>query len=200
MLWFRKRPAMGTNLTLGAFLGSCAVFPSRGDRRTGVASVAGGIGRLGIAGVIGGTVPGILLRVMRRWTRFVDFSARFVVGFGAFMMGGAFDIRRRSCNDGISGVIPTLCSALGATLCWSCVGTRSWGIRCKSSSGRIHAWHGLVRKAGPSCSFVASDNLDLNKVSTRRCFSAVMFLSVDTTSLVNSCIWSYVDMNGTWQC
>ena len=82
MLWFRKRPAMGTNLTLGAFLGSWAVFPSRGDRLTGVASVAGGIGRLGIAGVIGGTVPGILLRVMRRWTRFVDFSARFVVGFG----------------------------------------------------------------------------------------------------------------------
>ena len=135
MLWFRKRPAMGTNLTLGIRFGSraswmrWAVLPSRGDCLTGAASVAGGIGRLGIAGVICGPVPGILLRVMRRWTRFVDFSARFVVGLGAFMMGGAFDIRRRSCNDGISGVIPTLCSALGATLCWSCVGIRSWGIR-----------------------------------------------------------------------
>jgi len=94
-----------------------------------VASVAGGIGRLGIAGVIGGTVPGILLRVLRRWTRFVDFSAHFAVGFGAFMMGGAFDILRRSCNVGISGVLPTLCSVLRATLCWSCVGTRSCGTR-----------------------------------------------------------------------
>ena len=118
MVWFRKRPAMGTNLTLGAFLGSCAVFPSRGDRRTGVASVAGGIGRLGIAGVIGGTVPGTLLRVMRRWTLILDFSARFVIGFGAFIMGGVFDIWQRSCNVVISGVVPTLCSsALGATLC-----------------------------------------------------------------------------------
>ena len=26
----------------------------------------------------------------------------------------------------------------------------SWGTRWKSSSGRIHAWHGLDRKAGPS--------------------------------------------------
>ncbi len=90
---------MGTQRTLGILFGSLvswlrwAVLPRRGDRLTGVASVAGGIGRLGIAGVIGGTVPGILFLVMRRWTHFVDFSARFVVGFGAFIMGGAFDIR-----------------------------------------------------------------------------------------------------------
>jgi len=94
-----------------------------------VASVAGGIGHLGIAGVIGGTVPRILFLVMRRWTLFVDFSALFVVGFGAFIMGGAFDIQRRSCSVVISGVVPTLCSVLGATLCWSCVGTRSWDTR-----------------------------------------------------------------------
>ena len=135
MLSFRNRPAMGTYWTLGILFGSrvswmrWAVLPRRGDCLTGVASVAGGIGRLGIAGVIGGTVPGILLRVLRRWTRFVDFSAHFVVGFGAFTMGGAFDILRRSCNVGISGVLPTLCSVLRATLCWSCVGTRSCGTR-----------------------------------------------------------------------
>ena len=69
-----------------------AVLPSRGGRRTGVAVSLVGTGRHGIAGVIGGTVPGILFRVRRRWTRFVDFSARFVVGFGAFIMGGASDI------------------------------------------------------------------------------------------------------------
>ena len=126
---------MGTKRTLGILFGSLvswmrwAVVPRRGDCLTGVASVAGGIGRLGIAGVIGGTVPGILLRVMRRWTRFVDLSAHFVIGFGAFIMGGAFDIRRRSCNVVISGMVPTLCSALGATLCWSCIGTCSWGTR-----------------------------------------------------------------------
>jgi hypothetical protein len=41
-------------------------------------------------------VPGILFCVMRWCTRFVDFRFRFVIGFGAFIMGGAFDIQRRS--------------------------------------------------------------------------------------------------------
>jgi len=90
---------MGTKRTLGILFGSLeswmrwAVFPRRGDRCTDVASGTVGIGRRGITCVIGGTVPGILFCVMRRWTRFVDFSARFVVGFGAFIMGGASDIR-----------------------------------------------------------------------------------------------------------
>ena len=90
---------MGTKRTFGIFLGSfviwmCwwAVVPRRGERHTGVAASSVGIGRREIAGVIGGTVPGTLFRVMRLWTHFVDFSARFVVGFGAFIMGGAFDI------------------------------------------------------------------------------------------------------------
>ena len=94
-----------------------------------MAAVVVGIRRCGSVGVIGGMVPGTLLRVMHWWTRFVDFSTRFVVGFGAFIMGGAFDIRQRSCIVVISRVVPTLCSALRATLCWSCVGTRSWGTR-----------------------------------------------------------------------
>jgi len=46
-----------------------AVVPRRGERRTGVAASSVGIGRRGIAGVIGGTVPGTLFRVRRRWTR-----------------------------------------------------------------------------------------------------------------------------------
>ncbi len=70
-----------------------AVLPRRGDCRTSVALVAVETGRRGSVHVIGGMVPGALLCVMRRWTRFVDFSARFVVGFGAFIMGGAFDSR-----------------------------------------------------------------------------------------------------------
>jgi len=102
-------------------------LPRWGERRTGIAASAVGIGHLRIAGMIGGTVPGTLFHVMRRWTRFVDFSARFAVGFDAFIMGGALDIRQRPCNVAVSGVVPTLCSALGASLCWSCIGTRSWG-------------------------------------------------------------------------
>ena len=135
MLWLHNLPAMGTKWTLGILFGSLvswmrwAVLPRRGDRRTGVALVAVGTGCCGSVGVIGGTVPWTLLRVMRRWTLFVDFSTRFVIGFGAFVMGGAFDIRQRHCICVISGVVPTLCSVLGATLCWSCVGTRSWGTR-----------------------------------------------------------------------
>jgi hypothetical protein len=70
-----------------------AVLSRWGERCTSVAAVAVGIGRHGIIGVIGGTVPGTLFCVMHWWTRFVDFSARFVGGFGAFIMGGAFDIR-----------------------------------------------------------------------------------------------------------
>ena len=104
-----------------------AVLPRRGERCTGVAASSVGTGHHGIAGVIGGTVPGTLFRVRRRWTRFVDFSARFVDGFGAFIMGGASDIRQRSCIAVMSGVVPTLCLALGATLCCSCVGVLIWG-------------------------------------------------------------------------
>ena len=98
-----------------------AVLLRRGERRTSVAASLVGIGRRGIASVIGGTVPGIFFRVVRRWNRFVDFSACFVVGFGAFIIGGASDIRRRSCIAVMSGVVPTLCC--------SCVGVLSWGSR-----------------------------------------------------------------------
>ncbi len=97
-MWFRNLPAMGTKRTLGIFVVifvACtrwAVLPRRGERRTRVAASSVGTGRRGIAGVIGGTVPGILFRVRRWWTRFMDFSAHFVVGFGAFIMGGASDI------------------------------------------------------------------------------------------------------------
>ena len=155
---------MGTKWTLGIFFGifvawmHWAVVPRWGERRTGVAASSVGTGRRGIVGVIGGTVPGTLFRVRRLWTRFVVFSARLVVGFGAFIMGGASDIRRRSCVAFNFGVVATLCSALGATLCCSCVCVLSWGTRCKSSSGRIHAWHGLDRKAGPSRCTVVSAN------------------------------------------
>jgi hypothetical protein len=74
------------------------------------------------------------------------------------MMGGASNIRRRSSIVVIVGVGPTLCSLLWATLCWSCIGALGWDTRWKSSSGRIHAWHGLVRNAGPPGHFVSSDN------------------------------------------
>ncbi len=76
MLWLRNLPAMGTKRTLGILFGSLvswmrwAVLPRRGDRRTGVASIAVGTWRRGSVGVIGGTVPGTLLRVMRRRTLF----------------------------------------------------------------------------------------------------------------------------------
>jgi hypothetical protein len=76
---------MGTNRTLGILFNSLVswmrwtVLHRWGERRTGVAAVAVGIGRRGIVGMIG-------------CTRFVDFSAHFVVGFCAFIMGGTFDI------------------------------------------------------------------------------------------------------------
>jgi hypothetical protein len=92
------------------------------------------------------------------------------------MMGGASDIRQRKSNLVIVGLGPTLCSSLWATLCWSCVGALGWGTCWKLSSGRIHVWHGLVRKAGPPGLNVSSDNFAQTSVSTRRCFSAVMFL------------------------
>ena len=128
ILWLRNQPAIGMKRTLGILCGSlvswmhCAVLPSQGDCSTGVALVAGESGRRGIVRMIGGTVSGTLLRVRHRWTQFVDLSARFVVGLGAFMMGGASDILRRSSNVVIARVGPTLCSLLWANLCWSCVG------------------------------------------------------------------------------
>ena len=83
-----------------------AVLPRRGERRTGIAASSVGTGCRGIAGVIGGTVPGTLFHVRRLWTRFVVFSVHFVVGFGAVIMGGASDIRRRSCIAVIAGLVP----------------------------------------------------------------------------------------------
>ncbi len=90
------------------------IFRSRGDRRIGVVSVAVGGEYSGCVRVISGTVPGTLLRVSRRWTRLVDLSARLVVGLGAFMIGGAFDIRWRLSAGVTSGVGLTLCCPSGA--------------------------------------------------------------------------------------
>jgi hypothetical protein len=116
-----------------------AILPSQGDRCAGMALVAGGSGRHGSVRVIGETVFGTLLRVRHRCILFVDLSAHFVVGLGAFMMGGVSDIRRRSSKVVIAGVGPTLCSLLWATLCWSYIGVLGWGTCWKSSSGWIHA-------------------------------------------------------------
>jgi hypothetical protein len=164
-----------------------AVLPSQGDCRTGVALVAVRGGRRGGACVIGGRVPGILLHVSRHCTHFVNFSARFVVGLGAFMIGRASDIRRRSSIEIISWGGTTLCSPLRITLCWSCVGATAWGTYWKLSSGRIHAWHGLVRKAGLPGHIVPSDNFACTNVSTRCCFLAIIVPKVDTILFVNSC-------------
>ncbi len=49
--------------------------------------------------MIGGTVPGTLLRVSLQCTHFISFSARFVVGLGAFIIVGALDIQRRSSTE-----------------------------------------------------------------------------------------------------
>ena len=147
MLWLCNQPAIGTKQTLGILRGSIAscmhwvVLPSQGDCRTGVALVASGSGCHGSVLVIGGTVPGTLLHVRCRWTCFVELRACFVVGLGAFMMGGASDIRRRSSyvvrfvltSTWLTGVGPTLCSLLWATLCWSCVGALGWGNRWMES-------------------------------------------------------------------
>ncbi len=73
----------------------------------------------------------------------------------------------------------TLCSPLRITFCWPHVGATAWGIHWKSSSGRIHAWHGLVR--------VLSDNFACTNVSTHCCFLAVIEPKVDTILFVNSC-------------
>ena len=47
-----------------------------------------------------------MCHVMHLWTLFVVFSARLVVGFGAFVMGGAFDTCRRSWNVVVFGWYP----------------------------------------------------------------------------------------------
>ncbi len=164
-----------------------AVLPSQGDCRTGVALVAVGGGRRGGACVIGGTVPGILLHVSRQCTCFVNFSTCFVVGLGAFVIGRAPDIQRRSSIEIILWGGTTLCSPLGITLCWSRVSATAWGTCWKLSSSRIHAWHGLVRKAGPPGHIVSSDNFARANVSTRCCFLAIIAPKVDTILFANSC-------------
>ncbi len=162
-------------------------MPSQGDCRTRVALVAVGGRRCGGAHVIGGMVPGILLHVSRLCTHSVNFSAHFVVGLGAFMIGRASDIRRRSSIKIISWGGITLCSPLRITLYWSRLGATAWGTHWKLSSGRIHAWHGLVKKAGPPGHIVLSDNFACTNVSTCHCFLAIIAPKVDTILFVNSC-------------
>ncbi len=140
------------------------IFCSHGDRGTGVILVAVGGEYSGCVRVIVGTVPGTLLRVSRRWTRLVDLSACLVVGLGAFMIGGAFDICWRLSFGVTSGVGPTLCCPSGAG---TCIGAASWGARWWSLFGSIHAWHGLVRKAGPQGRNESSANFARTSVSTR---------------------------------
>ncbi len=142
------------------------IFHSRGDRRIGVVLVAIGGEYSGCVRVIGGAVPGTLLRVSRRWTRLVDLSARLVVGLGAFMIGGAFDIRWSLLAGVTSGVGPTLRFPSGAG---TCVGAASWGACWWSLFGSIHAWHGLVRKVGPQGPNESSANFARTSVSTCRC-------------------------------
>ncbi len=61
-------------------------------------------GKIGTVQVIAGMLPVMLLRVKRRCVCFVFFNVRFLVGFGAAMMGGAFVICLRGKTSG------TLCS------------------------------------------------------------------------------------------
>ncbi len=55
-----------------------------------------------------GTMPGVLLRVIRRWRRGVLFNARLVVGFRASIIEGA-SVIRWMVNMGASSI--TLCSS-----------------------------------------------------------------------------------------
>ena len=160
------------------------IFHSRGDWCIGVILVAVGGEYNGCVHVIVETVPGTLLRVSRRWTRLVDLSAHLVVGLGTFMIGGAFDIRWRLSAGVTSGVGPTLCCPSGAG---TCVGAASWGAHWWSLFGSIHAWHGLVRKAGPQGRNESSANFACTSVSTRRCSLAGSLVSVDIISFVTSC-------------
>jgi hypothetical protein len=60
------------------------------------------------------------------------------------------------------------------------------GTCCSLPSGRIHAWHGLVRKAGPPGHIASSDNFLCTNVSTHHCFAGIMAPKVDTISFINS--------------
>ncbi len=68
------------------------IFRSLGDLCIGVLliSVCGECS--GCVRVIAGTLPGTLLQVILWWTCLVDLSARLVLGLGAVMIGGVFDI------------------------------------------------------------------------------------------------------------
>jgi hypothetical protein len=48
------------------------------------------MGRLGTAQMFARTLLGMLLRVKPKCVYFIFFNVRFLVGFGAVMMGGAF--------------------------------------------------------------------------------------------------------------
>ncbi len=101
LLW-RTPHSIGTNHTRGR---RCRRFDRRGVGGAGTAVAAGtmcGITLLGKVGVIAGTELGILACVRRECVRFVSFNTRLAVGFGAFIMGGAFVIRPRVVVGGPS--------------------------------------------------------------------------------------------------
>ncbi len=82
-----RRPGIAVNCTGGGLEGGVFV---RGDRRACVGGPSSGETMGSAARVIGGTAPGVLLRVCCRCVRVVVRRLRFAVGFRACMMGGLF--------------------------------------------------------------------------------------------------------------
>ena len=82
-----RRPGIAVNCT-GGWLGG-GVFVC-GDHCAGVGGPSSGETMGSAARVIGGTAPGVLLRVCCQCVRVVVRRLRFAVGFRDCMMGGLF--------------------------------------------------------------------------------------------------------------
>ena len=78
---------MAVNCNIGGLGGGVFV---RGDRRAGIVGLSSGETLGSAARVIGGTAPGVLLRVWQRCVHVVASRLCFAVGFRACMMAGLF--------------------------------------------------------------------------------------------------------------
>jgi hypothetical protein len=135
--------SIGTKRTLGirVGMGRVVAFCVQGDK-CGVGAGVGGTSEMThliTVQVIGGTLPGTLFLVTWECDRFVKRNVLFVVGLGAAIIGGASVIHMMGGCGGATSVAmsDTLCSTL-------CSGRGTYGTLCRSPSGRIQWWSGLV--------------------------------------------------------
>ncbi len=195
-------PLIGMKRTFGMHVGitgTVGVTWQR-DRQGLMVGVAGVVGtsmrRQFRILTMGGTPPGMLLRVSRECVHFVFFNFSGAIGFGAGMMGRASVIHVM----GGATLCSTLCSStVLSNLCSTADSGCTYGCRCMSPWGSNHSWEGAVIVCASGLQSCVSSLL-ITLVRTRARLFGGKSCNFITSSSITSCKCSFHNKKETWQC